>query len=41
LIGVRFETDEPVISLIFPFIWGRGKPQITETVDFESADMEA
>jgi hypothetical protein len=33
----RFETYEPFISLIFNFLGGRSKPQITETADTESA----
>jgi hypothetical protein len=38
-LGARFETYEPFISLIFPFSFsGRGKPQINETADTESAD---
>jgi hypothetical protein len=32
-LGVRFGTYETFIALIFQFFWGRGKPQITETVD--------
>jgi hypothetical protein len=28
LLGVRFETYEPFISLIFQFVSGRGKPWI-------------
>jgi hypothetical protein len=37
-LGVRFESYEPFISLIFQIILGRGKPWITETSDAESAD---
>jgi hypothetical protein len=40
-LGARFETYEPFIYLIFNFWWGRGKPQITETADTESADTGA
>jgi hypothetical protein len=36
--GASFETCEPFTSLIFKFWGGHGKPQITETVDTESAD---
>jgi hypothetical protein len=32
-LGVRFESYEPFISLIFQIISGRGKPRITETAD--------
>jgi hypothetical protein len=38
---VHFETYEPFISLIAEFFVGRGKPQISETVVTESADMGA
>jgi hypothetical protein len=34
----RFETYEPFIYLIFLFFSGRGKPQINESADTESAD---
>jgi hypothetical protein len=40
-LGVRFETYEPFISLIFKLFSGHSKPQITETVDIESAGTEA
>jgi hypothetical protein len=30
---VRFETYQPIISLILQFFSGRGKPWITETTD--------
>jgi hypothetical protein len=41
LLGARFETYEPFISLILKFFSGRGKPRINETVDTESADKGA
>jgi hypothetical protein len=31
-----FETYEPLISLIFKFFWGRGKPRITDSVYMEA-----
>jgi hypothetical protein len=37
-VGVRFETCEQFISLIFHFFFIRGKPRITETADTESVD---
>jgi hypothetical protein len=39
--GARFETYEPVISLIFQFFSGRGKPRVTESADTESVDTGA
>jgi hypothetical protein len=41
LLGMRFETYDSFISLIFLFFLGRGKPQITETLDTESAATRA
>jgi hypothetical protein len=44
LLGSRFETYEPFISLVLPFFfWGGGfsKLQVTETVDTGSADIGA
>jgi hypothetical protein len=41
LFGMRFETYEPFISLIFHFFSGLSKKQITETMDTESVDMGA
>jgi hypothetical protein len=38
LLGTRFLTYEPYISLIFHFFSGRGQPWITETANTESAD---
>jgi hypothetical protein len=32
-LGMRFETYEPFISLIFQIFWDYGKPQVTETAD--------
>jgi hypothetical protein len=40
-LGVRYETLEPYIYLIFHFFLDRGKPWITETVDTGSVDTEA
>jgi hypothetical protein len=37
-LGRHFETYKPFISLHFQFFSGRGEPQITETLDTESAD---
>jgi hypothetical protein len=42
MLGARFETYEPFISLISQFHFsGRGKARITETANPESADMGA
>jgi hypothetical protein len=42
LLGARFETYEPFISLFFKlFFSGCGKLQITETMDTELASMGA
>jgi hypothetical protein len=45
LIGERFETYEPLISLIFHFFvgggGGGGKPPINVTVEIESMDTGA
>jgi len=38
LLGTRFETYEPFISLILNFFSGSSQPWITETTDTESAD---
>jgi hypothetical protein len=40
-IGARFETYEPVISLIFNYFGGCHKPRVTETADTESVDTGA
>jgi hypothetical protein len=39
LLGVRFETDETFISLIFNFFPCHDKLWVTETVHTESADV--
>jgi hypothetical protein len=41
LLGGHFETYEPLISLVFKFFLGCGRPRITETMHTESADMAA
>jgi len=42
LLGARFGSYEPFVSLIFPiFFSGRGKPRITETADTVSADTRS
>jgi hypothetical protein len=38
---MHFETYELFISVIFKFVGGRGKPQITETAYTESVDTGA
>jgi hypothetical protein len=40
-LGMRFETYEPFISLIFQFFLGRSKLRMNETVDTESVNMGA
>jgi hypothetical protein len=41
LLGARFETYKPFISLIFQFFSGCGKLRLTAAVNTEPADMEA
>jgi hypothetical protein len=40
-LGARFETYEPFIYLIFNFLSGGGKQQVTETEDTESVNTVA